>query len=64
MTVSKKLLRSVSCESCDSSYEVSYHQGDVMDRPGRQTHCFFCGDVIDDNEEYIEEDKDDDAEDE
>lgn len=56
--MSKIIKKRVTCESCDSAYEISYPPGAVMHRPDRRNYCYFCGEVFDEEDEYIDIDED------
>jgi hypothetical protein len=60
--MSKLIKKNVTCEACDSAYEVSHYPGAVA--KGIDIFCHFCGAIIDGVDEYIDEDVEDDAEEE
>ncbi len=56
----KTIKKNMICEACDSAYEVLYYPGAITD--SKQTYCCFCGMIVDNADEYIDEETDDNIE--
>jgi len=54
MAIEKKKSHSIICENCDSEYTIKFAKHGVSGDP---VHCAFCGEPIEEADEFDEEEE-------